>query len=195
MLIKSALDSVDYIFKREQRFLKYNCRLKNVYRHSSDVETPKELVRERLVEWRGQHAITRVDKPLRLIRARTLGYKAKRGFVVVRVRVRRGGLRRARPTSARRQRHIGSKLYTPHKSMLLIAEERAAKKFPNLRALNGYWVGEDGQHKWYEVILVDPISPTIAHDKNLAWITYPTQKGRVFRGLTSPGRSMRGLQA
>ena len=181
--------------QRSIRTSKLNCRLKNVYRHSSDVETPKELVRERLTEWRDQHALTRVEKPLRLTRARTLGYKAKTGFVIVRVRIRRGGLRKSRPSSARRPRHMGSKRYTPHKSMLLIAEERASKKFPNLRALNGYWVGEDGQHKWYEVILVDPNSPTIIHDKNLAWITYPAQKGRVFRGLTSPGRRMRGLQA
>jgi large subunit ribosomal protein L15e len=166
-----------------------------VYRHISDIETPKDLVRERLVEWRGQHAVTRVEKPLRLTRARTLGYKAKQGFVVVRVRVRRGGRRRQRPSSARRQRHIGAKGYTPHKSMLLIAQERAAKKFPNLRTLNGYWVGEDGQHKWYEIIFIDPNAPTIAADKNLAWIASPTQKGRVFRGLTSPGKKMRGLHA
>lgn len=164
-------------------------------RHNPEIETPKDLMRERLTQWREQHAITRVEKPLRLSRARTLGYKAKQGFIVARVRVRRGGRRKPRPSSARRQRHIGSKRYTPHKSMLLIAQERAAKKFPNLQILNGYWVGEDGQNKWYEIILVDPGSPTIAGDKNLTWITHPTQKGRVFRGLTSPGKRMRGLQA
>jgi len=164
-----------------------------VYKYLTELETPEQLVNERLMEWRKERAITRLDKPLRLSRARALGYKAKQGFVVVRVRVRRGGLRKPVPSSGRRQRHIGSKLYTPHKSMLLIAQERAAKRFPNLRVLNGYWVGEDGQSKWFEVILVDPNHPGIAADKSLNWIGRPTQKGRVHRGLTSPGKKMRGL--
>jgi large subunit ribosomal protein L15e len=89
---------------------------------------------------------------------------------------------------------MGSKLYTPHKSMLLIAQERAARKFPNLRVLNGYWVGEDGQRKWYEVILIDPNHPVVASDHNINWISHPTQKGRAQRGLTSPGKSMRGFR-
>lgn len=166
----------------------------DVYRHRTEVETPDELELDRLMAWRRERAITRVEKPLRLSRARSLGYKAKQGFVVVRVRVRRGGLRKPVPSSGRRQRHIGSKLYTPHKSMLLIAQERAAKKFPNLRVLNGYWVGEDGQSKWYEVILVDSNHPEIMADKDINWIGRPTQKGRTQRGLTSPGKKMRGLQ-
>ena len=150
---------------------------------------------ERHIAWRKEKAITRVEKPLRLERARSLGYKAKQGFVVVRVRVRRGGLRKSVPSSGRRQRHIGSKRYTPHKSMLLIAQERAVKKFPNLQALNGYWVGEDGQYKWFEIILVDPSHPVIRADKNINWIGSSNQKGRAERGLTSPGKKMRGLQA
>lgn len=166
-----------------------------MYRYQAQAKAPDQLVGERLVRWRKEHAITRVDKPLRLVRARSLGYKAKQGFVVARVRVRRGGLRKPRPSSARRQRHMGSKLYTPHKSMLLIAQERAARKFPNLRVLNGYWVGEDGQRKWYEVILIDPNHPVVASDHNINWISHPTQKGRAQRGLTSPGKSMRGFRA
>lgn len=165
-----------------------------MYSYRTEVEVPDELERERLMEWRREKAITRVERPLRLSRARSLGYKAKQGFVVVRVRVRRGGLRKPVPSSGRRQRHIGSKLYTPHKSMLLIAQERAAKKFPNLRVLNGYWIGEDGQNKWFEVVLVDPNHPAIAVDKDINWIGWPTQKGRAHRGLTSPGKRMRGLQ-
>lgn len=161
----------------------------------TEIETPVELKLERLVKWRKQHAIIRVEKPLRISRARSLGYKAKQGFVVVRVRVRRGGLRKSVPSSARRQRHLGSKRYTPHKSMLLIAQERASKKFPNLRALNGYWVGEDGQNKWFEVILVDPNHPVIMADKKINWICSSNHKGRAERGLTSPGKKMRGLHA
>jgi len=51
-----------------------------------------ELMRQRLIEWRRQPAIFRVEKPTRLDRARKLGYKAKQGFVIACVRVRRGGL-------------------------------------------------------------------------------------------------------
>ena len=79
------------------------------------------------------------------------------------------------------------------KSLKLIAEERAARKFPNLEVLNSYWVWEDGLHKWYEVIMVDPNHPVIKADKNINWIAKKTQHGRVFRGLTSAGKEIRGL--
>lgn len=79
------------------------------------------------------------------------------------------------------------------KSLKLIAEERAARKFPNLEVLNSYWVWQDGMHKWFEVIMVDPNHPVIKADKNINWITKTTQRGRVFRGLTSAGKEIRGL--
>jgi large subunit ribosomal protein L15e len=34
-------------------------------------------LRKKLVEWRSQSAITRIEKPTRLDKARALGYKAK----------------------------------------------------------------------------------------------------------------------
>ncbi|MGH1569232.1 MAG: 50S ribosomal protein L15, partial [Nitrosopumilus sp.] len=36
-------------------------------------------IRERVVGWRKQNAVTRISKPSRLQRARRLGYKAKQG--------------------------------------------------------------------------------------------------------------------
>lgn len=154
----------------------------------------KELLRRRLVIWRKQKAVTRIEKPTRLDRARKLGYKAKPGFIIVRVRVRRGGLRKPRPTSGRRPKRMGVKKYKPAKSLRLIAEERAARKFPNLEVLNSYWVGEDGRHKWFEVILVDPHHPAIQSDPKINWICQNQHKGRVFRGLTSAGKKVRGLR-
>jgi len=153
-----------------------------------------ELMRQRLVEWRKQPTVVRIDKPTRLDRARALGYKAKQGFVVVRVRVRRGGLRKQRPRSGRRPKRMGVKKYKPAKSLRLIAEERAARKFPNLEVLNSYWVGEDGRYKWFEVIMVDPHHPAIKSDKDINWICEKQHKGRVFRGLTSAGKKVRGLR-
>ena len=55
---------------------------------------------------------------------------------------------------------MGVKKFKPGKSLRLIAEERTAKRFPNLEVLNSYWVGEDGRHKWFEVILVDTNAPS-----------------------------------
>ncbi|MCJ7632404.1 50S ribosomal protein L15e [Candidatus Bathyarchaeota archaeon] len=162
---------------------------------NSDTKELKEVNRQRLISWRKEYAITRVEGPLRLDRAHTLGYRAKQGFIMIRVRVRRGGLRKARPTSARRQAHSGAKRYTPAKSIRLIAEERAGKKYPNLQVLNSFWVGEDGQHKWYEVILVDPSEPSIQNDPVINWICDGKQRGRASRGLTSAGKKVRGLQS
>jgi large subunit ribosomal protein L15e len=80
------------------------------------------------------------------------------------------------------------------KSLRRIAEERAQKHHPNLEVLNSYWVGEDGKQKFYEVILVDPNHPEIVNDPQIAWITAPVHKGRVYRGLTSAGTEGRGLR-
>jgi large subunit ribosomal protein L15e len=89
---------------------------------------------------------------------------------------------------------MGVKKLVPAKSKQLIAEERAGKAYPNLEVLNSYWVGEDGQYKWFEVILVDPHHPSIKSDDSINWISDKSQKGRVHRGLTSSGQKMRGLK-
>ena len=51
----------------------------------------KDLMWQRAITWRKQHAIVRIERPTRLDRARNLGYKAKQGIVMARVRVRRSG--------------------------------------------------------------------------------------------------------
>ena len=66
---------------------------------------------------------------------------------------------------------MGVSKYTPAKSIKLIAEERVARRYPNLEVLNSYWVWEDGTSKWHEVILVDPNSPSIKTDKDVGWIS------------------------
>ena len=153
----------------------------------------KEVLKQRIIKWRREPAIVRIEKPTRLDRARALGYKAKQGFVIVRVRVRKGGRRKPRPNKGRRPKRMGVYGFAPAKSLRLIAEERAARKYPNLVVLNSYYVGEDGNYKWFEVILVDPHHPAIKNDPDINWVTQKSQKGRVFRGKTSAGRKMRGL--
>lgn len=153
-----------------------------------------KVIKERIIRWRREPTVVRVEKPTRLDRARALGYKAKQGFVVVRVKVRKGGLNRPRPNKGRRPKRMGVYGYSPAKSARLIAEERAARKYPNLEVLNSYYVGEDGMFKWFEVIMVDPHHPSIKSDPEINWITSNKHKGRPFRGLTSAGKKMRGLR-
>jgi len=150
--------------------------------------------KNRLLHWRKEGSIVRVEKPLRLDRARALGYKAKQGYVIVRARVRKGGMRKERPRGGRKPSKMGVNKITPAKSIQRIAEERVAKKYPNLEVLNSYWVGEDGKYHYYEVILVDPSHPVIKSDPKINWICSRKHKGRVFRGLTSAGKKGRGLR-
>ncbi len=155
-----------------------------------DVQT----LRDRMTEWRKGEMITRVEKPLRLDRARGVGYKAKKGFVVVRVIILRGGHRRHRPNKKRRSKRLHGRknLSMNYKE---IAEMRVARKYPNLEVLNSYLIGKDGVHYFFEVILVDPDRPEIKNDKTINWITHSRNKNRVMRGLTSAGKKARGLRS
>ena len=119
---------------------------------------------ERGIEYRKGKSIERVERPTKLHRARTLGYKAKQGYVVARTKVRRGGQRKQRPKAGRRPKRMGVKKFKLAKSLKLIAEERTGKKFPNLEVLNSYWVGEDGRSKWFEVILINKTVLSLQHN-------------------------------
>jgi large subunit ribosomal protein L15e len=152
------------------------------------------LRHERLLEWRREHTVTRLERPTRLDRARAVGWRAKGGYVLARVRVRRGGQRKRAIIAGRRPKHKGILRMTLAKSLRRIAEERAQKHYPNLEVLNSYWVGEDGKQKFFEVVLVDPEHPEIRADPRIAWVAAPGQSGRVYRGLTSAGRAGRGLR-
>lgn len=148
---------------------------------------------QRLIEWRAGPTFQRVERPLRLDRARALGYRAKQGYVVVRARVRRGGLRKSRFDGGRVPKRMGVNKITMRRNVQSIAETRTAAHYPNLQVLNSYWVGEDGKHKYYEIILVDPHHPAIMNDAKINWICAPGNRKRVLRGKTSAGQKHRGL--
>ena len=156
------------------------------------METVSELeaISPRAKQWRRQPVMKRLNKPTRIARARALGYKAKQGYVVVRTRIKKGGRRRPTLHKGHKPRSMGL-FFTTKQNKQAIAERRVARKFPNLEVLNGYYVGEDGKYKYYEVILVDKHHPVIKADKNINWIT--TQRRRAFRGLTSAGKRSRRL--
>ncbi len=72
-----------------------------------------EMLKQKLVAWRKSNAIVRLEHPTRLDKARALGYKAKSGFIVVRVRVMRGGRTKTRPSKKGRR----SKRQSPRKTL------------------------------------------------------------------------------
>lgn len=156
-------------------------------------ENMPELWRERLISWRSESETIRIEHPTRIDRARSLGYKAKQGYIVVRQRVARGGHVRPQIKGGRRSKKYGIRL-SLRKSYQLIAEERAQREFKNLAVLNSYWVAEDGSYYWYEVILVDPEHPVIKSDPNINWICSKANKSRVFHGKTSAGKKVRGMR-
>src|SRR3989338_8083259 len=150
-----------------------------------------KLMQERVIKWRREPATIRIERPTRIDRARSLGYKEKPGFVVVRQRVDRGGRQRPQIRHARRPKAMGRR-----KDLTInyqaVAESRAARKYLNCEVLNSYYAAEDGLHYWYEIILVDRANPSIIADSNINWIA--GHRGRAARGMTSAGRKGRGLR-
>ncbi len=129
-------------------------------------ENSPEL-RDRVITWRKQDAVTRIEKPSRILRARRLGYKAKQGIIVVRMRVGTGGMRRKRPTGGRRPKHLGVTRIKAAVNMKQVAERRVLERYPNMALLGSYFIYKDGMHYWYEVILADRSHPRITKDKEL----------------------------
>jgi large subunit ribosomal protein L15e len=145
-----------------------------------------DFQKQRLIAWRKEGSQVTVEKPTNPVRARALGYKAKQGVVVVRVSVRKGNGTRTRPSKARKPSKAGINQIKRTKSEQSIGEERVARKHPNMEVLNSYWVGEDGQSKWFEVIMIDPAHPSVHNDADFVRVLTDTR--RVFRGKTSAGK-------
>jgi large subunit ribosomal protein L15e len=169
-----------------------------MYKHIRELwKSPKENLKEvwknRLIQFRREPVTLRIERPTRLDKARSLGYKAKQGIIIVRQRVLRGGhirpdIKGGRKPKNSRQSMVGAKNYQR------IAEERANKKYVNCEVMNSYLVAHDGKHLWYEIILVDRDSPQVRADKNISWITQDHHHKRAYRGLTSAGKKGRGLR-
>jgi large subunit ribosomal protein L15e len=155
----------------------------------------QDTLKSRMIDWRDSDAIVKLEKPLRLDRARSLGYKAKRGFIILRVRIPRGGRRRIRKGTKGRQARKTTIRKTLKMSYQWVAEIRAARKYPTLEVLNSYNIGKDGKHYFYEVIMVDPSKPEITSDRTIKWISSDKNRRRAERGLTSAAKKSRGLRS
>jgi len=124
-------------------------------------------LKAKAIEWREQPAVLRIERPSKLDRARRLGYKAKQGFVVVRIRVGRGGMRKQRPRAGRRPKHLGVVRIKQSDSMRKVAERRVAERYPNMQVIGSYYLYKDGKNYWFECILVDKNHPAIFKDQEL----------------------------
>ena len=161
--------------------------LRELWNRPSDSNGYKELI----IELRREPATLRIEKPTRLDRARSVGYRAKQGVIVVRQRVSAGGHKTGKPAGGRKTKRATPRvaLTKNHKQ---IAEERASRKYPNCEVLNSYLLASDSKNHWFEVILIDRTHPAVLADANLK--TIAKQRGRAQRGLTSAARKSRGLR-
>jgi len=172
-----------------------------VYKYQQELWRKKQsdvmrfLLRVRCWQYRQLAAVHRASRPTRPDKARRLGYKAKQGWVIYRVRIRRGGRKKPVPKGQvyGKPKSVGINQLKNQRSLQAVAEERVGRKCRGLRVLNSYWVGQDSTYKFFEVICADPFHKAIRRDPDIQWIVNPVHKHREMRGLTSANRKSRGL--
>ncbi|CAH1762920.1 5869_t:CDS:2 [Entrophospora sp. SA101] len=132
------------------------------------------LLRVRCWEYRQLNVVHRASRPSRPDKARRLGYKAKQGYVIYRIRVRRGGRKRPVPKGATFGKPVnqGINQLKYQRSLKATAEERVGRRC---------------------MILVDPNHKVIRRDPRINWIASAKHKHRESRGLTSIGKKNRGI--
>ncbi len=164
--------------------------IRETWNNRDDSPELKAIWHQRLIDWRKGEAVVRVDHPVRLDRARSVGFKAKEGYIVVRVRLPRGGRLRKKFKGGRKPTKMRRKLILDM-SYQTVAERRANKRYLNCEVLNSYFLAQDGKHYWYEVILVDRVQ--VSKYPGMEWLADDSNKGRIYRGLTMSARKTRGL--
>jgi len=141
-------------------------------------------------------AIHRASRPTRPDKARRLGYRAKQGYVIYRVRLRRGGRKKPVPKGATygKPKREGVNQIKFQRGTRSKAEERAGRLAGALRVLSSYWICQDSTYLYYEVIMVDPMHKAIRRDPRINWICKAVMKHRELRGQTGAGRKNRGMR-
>lgn len=158
-------------------------------------DTMRYQLRVRCWHFRQLSSTHRAPRPTRPEKAHQLGYKAKQGYVIYRIRVRRGGRKKPVPKGATYGKpvHQGVNQLKFAKNHQSIAEGRVGRQCGALRVLNSYWVAQDSTYKYYEVIMIDPMHKAIRRDPKINWICKSVMKHREMRGLTSATKKSRGL--
>ena len=136
-----------------------------------------DTLKGRLIQWRREGTIVSVASPTRVDRARALGYKAKQGYVLARVKIGKGGRRREYyGRRGRKPSKMGLVHFTHGKSLGKISEEKAQRKYINMTVLGSYLAGEDGKNKWFEVVLVDGSHGTTKKNPKMKWVSKNNRK-------------------
>jgi large subunit ribosomal protein L15e len=169
--------------------------MEELWRHKQS-DALRFLLRVRAWEYRQRPNILTCNRPARTDKAHRLGYKAKQGYVIARVGVRRGGRKRQnhRGMVFGKPKHQGINQLKFERNLQSVAEEKAGRRYSNLRVLNSYWINQDATMKYYEIIMVDPNHAKVRNDPRINWIVKPVHGHRECRGLTSAGRKGRGLR-
>ena len=139
----------------------------------------KFILRMRTWEFRQLPHVHRCQRPTRPDKARRLGYKRKQGYVIYRVRIRRGGRKKRVYKGIIYGKPVNQGIrVTARRNLRAIAEDRCGKSIHGLRVLNSYWVGQDGTYKYYEVIMVDVAHNAIKNDPRINWLCKSAHKRR-----------------
>eukprot|EP00997_Jenningsia_sp_PLL12_P007165 NODE_3778_length_732_cov_160.945827_g3181_i0.p1 GENE.NODE_3778_length_732_cov_160.945827_g3181_i0~~NODE_3778_length_732_cov_160.945827_g3181_i0.p1 ORF type:complete len:214 (-),score=34.40 NODE_3778_length_732_cov_160.945827_g3181_i0:89-649(-) len=155
------------------------------------------LRRIRNWDYRHNHRLIRLKRPTRPEKARRLGYAAKQGFSLFRIRIRRGGRKRhcRKGIVYGKPRNAGINHIKLQKSHKEVAEARVGRALGSLRLLGSYIISDEARYKYFECIMVDPMHKAIRRDPRINWIVKSVHKHREMRGLTSAGKKHRGLRA
>ena len=114
-----------------------------------------KLYKERLIQWGKQGTVVRLEGPTNIPRARSLGYKATKDYLIARVRISKGKRARRRVDLGRKPGKNRKKA-RPGVTLSQYAEGKAKKKFPSPNVTGSYFVGQTGSDKYFEVILFNP---------------------------------------
>ncbi len=160
---------------------------KGLYQHVAKIwRKPKQnlgdTLKSRMIQYRREHTIERIEKPTRVDKARAVGYKAKQGYIVARVKIGKGGRRRELyGRRGRKPTKMGLVHFSHGKSLQEIAESRAQRKYINMFVLGSYQSGNDGKHEWFEVVLADPQHGNVKNSAKHRWMASPANRKRALR--------------
>ncbi|KAF2313110.1 hypothetical protein GH714_009302 [Hevea brasiliensis] len=139
-----------------------------------------------MLEYRQHPSIVRVTHPTRPDKARRLGYKAKQGYVIYRVRVRRGGRKRPVPKGI-----VYGKPTNQGVTQLKFQRSKSTHvllQMYNFLQWSCISLVQDSTYKYFEVIMVDVAHNAVRNDPRINWLCNPVHKHRELRGLTSAGK-------
>ncbi len=108
--------------------------------------------KNRIISYRkADKKIVKIDKPTNPVRAKTLGFKQSKDYLVYRLTVRKGMRARPKPDQGRKPGK-SRKFKEPGFSWKDYAENTLMKYRNNLEIVGSYKVGEDGDTSFFEVL-------------------------------------------